>query len=534
MLLCIMAAVSTTTADEVVFHGTPPANARTLTRMARQAANTVDSVRTALEREGYLDARVTTDGNLLTISAGERFILDSTTVWSTDTVSLAANIPFTESNITARLDSILVSARSAGHYFASLNIARLIRCQNRVHLVINLNRGPRVTVSGTILRGLTRTDPEVTRRYFDIAPGDLLTDRLMQTAAADARTIRHLHFRPPIIVRPHPGYKTADLELSFEEQRPVSLEIGGGYVPKEESGLLWYIDLGFNNLFGGGRAARLFSERRERGNQILQVEYRQPLFLLGRGELALDIATRDYRDSFYEFAVNAAGSARLRRRLNAGLGLGYRTVEPATDLPSYSSYRAAFSIAWQVVDNPSNPASGLSSRWTIDYAYRRYREDSLAVTPERLTFYQTRLGVTLDMYQPLVGSFVGHLGLAYRGLETDETQPPVSELVLVGGPGTIRGYRNDRFAVLRTAIVTVEPRLRFNQGYLFGFYDGAYLNRRVPDGNGSAVTDERYRYGYGAGFVLSDNRRAIKLSLGWNPDLAFDQPRLSVEISSDL
>ncbi len=98
----------------------------------------------------------------------------------------------------------------------------------------------------------------------------------------------------------------------------------------------------------------------------------------------------------------------------------------------------------------------------------------------------------------------------------------------------MRGYRNEQFAAIHTATGSVEPRLRFDQGYLFFFYDGAYLNNRVHGDNNSIDTNEQYRYGYGLGLAVMEPGRVLRLSLGWNPELPFDQPRLSVEFTADL
>ena len=96
------------------------------------------------------------------------------------------------------------------------------------------------------------------------------------------------------------------------------------------------------------------------------------------------------------------------------------------------------------------------------------------------------------------------------------------------------GYRNDQFAVQRAAWFTLEPRWRFGSGAGFVFYDGAYLNRRVAEADNGIATEELYRDAFGVGLIVLDARRSVELSLGWNRDAAFDQPRLSVRLSSDL
>jgi hemolysin activation/secretion protein len=158
----------------------------------------------------------------------------------------------------------------------------------------------------------------------------------------------------------------------------------------------------------------------------------------------------------------------------------------------------------------------------------------VAVKPERIVFNETRTNVSLRFYYPLLKSLVGHLGLGYSGMETSEIFPPESELIFIGGPGTLRGYRNEQFLAQRTATGTMEPRLRFDQGYLFFFYDAAYINRPIPDTDGNARTDEFYRDGYGFGVALLNSEKSLKMSLGWNRDLTFDQPRISIQFAADI
>ena len=129
---------------------------------------------------------------------------------------------------------------------------------------------------------------------------------------------------------------------------------------------------------------------------------------------------------------------------------------------------------------------------------------------------------------------MGHAAFGYVGLETNESLPPPAELYYIGGPGTIRGYRNEQFAAIRSAYATLEPRLRFDSGYLFVFYEGAYINNRVAAGDGGTRADEFYRSSYGVGGAVIDGSRSVRISLGWNPEASFDQPRLSLEFSSEI
>ncbi|MDH3937873.1 MAG: outer membrane protein assembly factor, partial [candidate division Zixibacteria bacterium] len=145
-----------------------------------------------------------------------------------------------------------------------------------------------------------------------------------------------------------------------------------------------------------------------------------------------------------------------------------------------------------------------------------------------------RAAVAMQLAPALWGRLVTKLGVRYLGYLTDEPLPPTSELFLIGGPRSLRGFRNENFPAVHAVIGTVEPRFRFESGYLYLFHDGAYLNNRVRRFDGSVYTEERYRHGYGVGLAVIGPGSRLRLSLGWNPESAIDQPRLSIEFSADI
>ncbi len=462
-------------------------------------------------------------------------VLDTVRVHQPDgPVILTPDRPFSESAVTSLADSILYRWQQRGHYYATLGLRQITRSDSSVTLEFDLSPGPLVTIDDLAYLGLERTRPTAIARYLPVSAGDTLTDDRIAAVERAADRIPFVRFLSPAIVRPQAGYTSTDIELTFREQRPLTLEIGGGYIPGDSDQYVWDLNARFNNLFGGGRRARLVSERREEGRQILQIGYAQPWFLIGAGDLAFEVATRDYRESFYEFTVNAAYTTLLRDYFTAGLALAFKSVEPNGPAASFSSYSIGFSAGWDQVDTRFNPSAGFRVATAVDYRYRRYADDSTAVRPPDQALTETRTELRAALFQPLIRPLVGHLGLHYEGLETSEDLPPLSELVLVGGPGSLRGYRNEQFAVIRAAILTVEPRVRFNSGFLFAFYDAAYLNNRLADGAGGVRTEEDYRFGYGLGLGLFSEGRGVQVALGWNPDINFDQPRLSIELITDI
>jgi outer membrane protein assembly factor BamA len=500
----------------------------------RDADMAIDSVAALLADEGYLDAAVRAEAGRLHILAGKQSTIASIFWIDDSTLQSGVNQPFTRENVEDLIDRNLGRYREMGYLYTSAAVTKVSRQGDKVSLEMRLNRGPLLTLQKNIYSGLKRTRPELIDKYLPVKSGQPLTERNLARAERRAAAIPFVNFEPPVIVRPQAGYTSADLEYIFSEKKQVLFSGGAGITPTGASNLTWNFDLRFQNFFGGGRFASLKSERRERGRQTLDVAYRQPVLMFGVGEAGLGVSTRDYRDQFYEFSATADYRSRLGASFYAGLELGWRSIEPAGEIPSYSSLSSAFMIEQNSLDNSINPSSGSKLVWTISFGYRRYSDDSLAVQPERNSFNDTRTTVQAEWYRRLWGSLVGQLSLNFRGLQTAESVPPLSELYYVGGPGTIRGYRNEQFTGIRTAFGTLEPRVRLSSGYFFVFYDGAYLANRITGADGTVATDEFYRSGYGLGAAIVSRGRILKMSLGWNPDVAFDEPRLSLEFSTEI
>ena len=528
-LFCILVVLflsGVSSARPLVFKGDRPANADRLQRIARQRMpeeKVIDSLTSTLNRGGYLDAGIDVRGDTFFVNAGTRYLLHQVNVLGDTSFAVTVDEVFTPANLLAVVEEILRPLRDAGYLYAAAKTERVARRDSLVILAVRLTRGPEVHLGTLNYRGLTRTRPELLDRYLPVEPGSTITEGMLLDVELDAAAIPFVAFRPPVELLPQPGYTAADLGLDFEEKRQFRAEGGGGYGSDENAGLLWHLNAAFVNLFGDGKDISIRAERPDKGRNSLAINYRQPVFLVGVGDISLGVATRDFRDDFYEFSVAAEYSTRITRLIRSGLGLEWNSVEPTGDEPSYNRFSATFSTGASNIRNAVNPNGGLALDWSVMYSYRRYGDDSSSTAPSAgRANNDTRATLSVDWYQEFLNGAVMHVGLHYAGLETGEDLPPLSELELVGGPGSLRGYRNDQFSALRTASGTIEPRWRFRRGNLFLFYDGAYLNNRVSDGDGVVRTDEAYYYGYGFGMTLTDGSRSVKMSgSGFRPTAPF-------------
>lgn len=488
-----------------------------------------DSLQIWLVGEGYLDATVYVASDTLAVSPGPRYRLTGLEVESDSSYQVPHQGFFVQQEVDRGVEAALSRYTSFGHYYARATITGLIRTDSSVWVRARITPGPLVTIGEVRLLGLSRTKHDLLAKLLPVAAGDTLTDRVLAEIEEAASAVTYVTYQGPANIRPRFGYTQADIELQFAERQQFLFSGGTGYSNEPGAGFVWDIAVEANNLFGDGRNIAAQSERREKGRNLLDIEYEQPSSLLGRGLLRGKVSTRNYRDQFYEFAVSGTYELLFTPFFSAGLTLGWKRVEPVSQV-GYGRAEAIVSVKQEQLDNRLNPSRGYSLHTSLGYANRNYSADS---TDDGGSFNDTRAQIRAEFYQPLVSRIVGHIALDFRGLETKENFPPVSELYFLGGPGSIRGYRNEQFAARRAVLGTVEPRYRFASGYLFGFLDIAFMQQPVQTG-GVVEMDESVHRGYGLGFALSDQLRSVKLSLGWNRDISFDQPWLAVQFSTRL
>lgn len=496
-------------------------------------AEGLDSLSAWLANDGYLDNRVNLDGEGVLVTADRRYLLEKLVIVGDTGYEYSSGGFFIQAVFERAVENVLKYYYHQGYYYARANIAKVAFDDNRVQVILNINKGPSVTVSRNDYTGLKHVPPEFVSRYLPLCEGDTLREELIRQAEKTAAEIPFITFLPPVSILPEPGFDRAAVRFDFLEPGQFRFVGGGGYLPDDPTGLVWNINLTLRHLFGPGRQVAVNSERREKGRNILDITYQQPFFILGVDYAEFSLKTRDYRDQFYEFAMKTSYKTRIQPGLQAGLSLGWKRVEPATGAGGYTRFSSGFTLERHLLDDRFNPPGGYTLDWTIGYAYRRYSSDTLREI-KTLAYNDAHTELSFNFYQLLIKPLVMHLGLNYNGLESGETLLPLAELYFIGGPGTLRSFRNEQFAAQRAAFGTVEPRFRFQRGYLFIFYDAAYINYKRTGQAKAIALEELYRWGYGLGLALSDRKRSVKLSLGWNEELKFNQPRLSIELSADL
>jgi outer membrane protein assembly factor BamA len=458
------------------------------------------------------------------------FVVREIRITGDTSFTIALGRMISKSLIDKILGGVIKLLQQQGYYYCSAEVSSVSVEADSLDISATMTFGPQVMIQIIQCEGLAKTSSATVQRYVASYHGQLLTPDRLHEIKSRARQIPFLIFDSASIT-PLPGYSSASVTLHFREPASVALQGNVGYRADDKNGLLWSFDGTVRNVIGDGRELRLNSERRDRRRNLLVIDYRQPAFWLGRGEFETQVQSRDYRDQFSEFSILAGVSSYAGDGDKIGGRIGWSRTDFANSTPEYSKYSAGVLYGASSLRDSVNPLSGYELTWSVDYQYRAYQNsgDSASVVRPSANESRARLrgGYFIAPFGPHAVSLVG---LDLMAIFSDEDNLPTSELYLLGGPGSMRGYRTDQFAVRRAAVGTAELRLRGKSGYTFAFGDFGYLHQQLSDGTG----DEMVKVGYGIGVRLIDQSKLVEVGLGWNPDIRLNRPQVMLRIATGL
>lgn len=492
----------------------------------------LDSLNMYFLNQGYLDVSITKKTDTLQILLGDLYMLQDLYINTKPVNKSPRQKAFKKENVNFEIDKILQKEKETGFQFATVTVESTVVKNNFVDIFCSLNEGPQVILDSLKFEGLTKTHDKLLYKYITF-DDTLITSKLLRTVENDARAIPFIYFVPPIKQELLQGYRTANLIVPFKEKSNLLFEGGGGYLSESDL-FVWNMSLDFQNIFGGGQNISIVSQKKDVNHQYLQFQYKQPIFLFGIGSVALSVQTRDYREQFYEFLLNSQLQTSLNKKTKIGFYGQYKSVEQDNNNLSYRAAQFSFSIQNNNLKQSKYMSHTFLYNWKFSYGNRKYSGDTNSFLALHSSFNESRIEINNKYYTTLKYPLTFFVEMNFQSYQTDETLPPLAELYLVGGTHSIRGFKDEQFPSIRNITASFEPQYRFSEGNIFLFYDGGYIYNRTSSDLYDFQESTIYRYGYGGGISLQNSSNALKISFGWTKNLTFDNPRISLELKTQL
>jgi outer membrane protein insertion porin family len=340
-----------------------------------------------------------------------------------------------------------------GYLFADVvPVSDIKRDTTTVDVVLEIVEGPQAYIRRIEIAGNARTRDKVIRRELTLVEGDVFSSSQLTRARRNLENLNYFD-EVKLDTKRTTAPDQVDLFVDLKEKATGAFTLGGGF--SSVDGAIGVASVSQNNLLGLGKRASLSGQIGQNANRINAV-YTDPHLL--DSDLFLEL--RGYDDQLrYEqntgFNQDSLGGAltlghHLFEEVVGSVTYGWEririTVEEANrPFVSFLTLRAAdqgatstSSITLALVrdtrDSFLEPTKGLRLRVAGSYAGGPLGADNnfMKYTGEASQYY------------PLPWKMVGHLrgSLAYgEGLgETD--QLPVQERLFLGGPASVRGFRN--------------------------------------------------------------------------------------------
>jgi outer membrane protein insertion porin family len=422
----------------------------------------------------------------------------------------------------------------------------------RARISLELDEGPRFTVSRIEVEGNEKTAKSVILHELAFDVGDTLSEELLNESEAN---LRRLGIFASANVRTFTDSQKPDSKvvvINVSEGTPGAWEARMGI--RNDLGARVLGSVGYGNLWGRNHTLRLDASVNYRIDQYFcqkgpcfpeyqaQLTYNLPHLFLEGLTLRPKLAAEDIR--YVTFDANSqSASLTLEKRLfkfpNLVVALDY-TIEriKQSNAPNPSDNQELRigslnpSIRLDLRDNPLMPTSGFYAQTTFEWASTAL--GSQTSPPIGYTRFQARMDGHIPFGKGIGWYLSVRAGLA-RNLEPppegftgspSEYALPLSKHFVLGGAGSIRGFQdraiNYNDIAIRGTLAYVNYRtqldLPFSGNLRFGpFLDvgNLYVDPFTPDAP-SPFDPATYRWGSGVGFRYLSPVGPVNFDFGFN------------------
>jgi len=413
--------------------------------------------------------------------------------------------------------------------------------RSQADVVFRVLEGERSTAEAIVVRGNSRTDARLVRRFLGISAGEpisLAKQLEAQRGLYALGAFSHVDVQAPVYLG---EFAAHEVVVEVEEGRTKSVLLGAGY--DSDQGARGLLRLSESNFLGRLQTVQL-DALLSQNEQDYRLITRQPyLWRWPIEHKALLYFEQEKRTSFdVRRRGVGTGVSRGFGHLTAGLFANYRLVEEVVKLPDPDIPRESqeakvasltASLGYDRRDDPIDPTRGWHAAAEVERATPFLRADADFLK----LFGQVGVALPLGSWGTLAGSARGgilfpqtQLGGGGEGEPIDAV--PVSELFYAGGRTTHRAFRRDELGIPGStlsidengnplprgggalALVNVDWRIPIAGD--FGavlFVDGGNVWRRYEEFDWGDA-----RWGAGVGVRYRSPLGPLRAEIGWKLD----------------
>lgn len=462
-------------------------------------------------------------------------------------LQLRGNI-FSREIIERSINDVLTGFENRGFPFASIRIESVYFVNESgsenplVDLYMAIDPGRESRISRIELSGNSKTKADVIVRAIGLKPGDLYIQNNIDEIAVRLNRLRF--FEP--VDPPEFYFNSADegiLKIIIKEKETNNFDGIIGYIPaanqNEKGFITGFINVNLRNLFGTGRSAAFKWQQENRYSQELEIRYLEPWLFDFPVNIEAGLFQRK-QDSTYvqrsaegkiEYAATDEISASVI--FNTQSTIPSERVNKSFTVYNSTSFTAGLNVRIDTRDDPYAPVSGILLSNSYKYTSKSINGPKEYITPDVKTGIGfQRLEIDLNYILQIFRDQVISASVHARELKGDEVE--ISDLYLLGGTNTLRGYREKQFAGNRILWSNLEYRyLLSRRSFAFLFLDTGYFLRN-EDFLKNIPRISEFKYGYGIGFNIETALGILGVSFALGEGDSFGEGKIHFGIINEF
>lgn len=462
------------------------------------------------QNQGWLDCRLsllienTADRAIIEfrLQKGERYYLDCVPLINGPEDSAAAvaksiinsySNQFASSIIIEKIaEDILRLYARVGYPYCSVCPGNYRKLKDgKLQVSFSINPGPQVIVRRIEFKGIRNLSQEYLNDYSGLRLPFGYSSDILNAAVWRLNHARFLKGVGLPELRYIDAPETGVIFFPIEEISPVIIDGALGYSSRDKS-LYGMANGVISNILGGGRQFIFNMSRKDRASRKLRFNYIEPLIF--HQPLTLDLAAhQDDRDSIYIETGGQAGITYSSMSFEYGLSFGASRIAPESYgrsiIPNKSRRSITLNFVGDTRDYPVNPKNGDYLQLEANFINETVRRDSIFTGRSsnfRTAKVDYRKSIAIGFSSSIYGRVYGRGDFSGPGA--------IDRQYAVGGFGSLRGYNQDIFYVMRAAVITFEYRLLTGkEGRAYIFSDMGFLQK----GLGSNKVENKAGFGIG-------------------------------------
>lgn len=411
-----------------------------------------------------------------------------------------------------------------GYPFASISISSIIFTKDssgypEAEIFLSLEEGMFSRINKIETEGNDKTNSDVIIRQTRIQEDDVYRQSVIN--AVPSRLNRLAFFE--MAEQPQYYFNSKNegvLKIKVKEKSTNNFDGIIGYNPGDENEkgyLTGFINISLRNLFGTGRAFAIKWEKIDRSSQNLELNYKEPWFLNFPLNLKFGLFQRKQDSTFVRRKITAEAEYLATENFSASVIFSTGETIPAElknkrfTVWKSDNTETGVNLNYDIRDDIFSPRSGILLNSTFLVSRKRITGPEEYLTDETETKINlNKIEIDFHFYQQIFKNQIIALKLHGRELAGNKTE--LSDLYLMGGTNSLRGYRENQFAGNRILWENLEYRLLLGgRSFAFLFADAGYYLRK-EDPEYLIPETESFKTGFGAGINIETGIGVISIS----------------------